>query len=197
MTKKKRRAGITAEELVAQLAADPDYQAKKAEFDNELAQRAEQSRLAEAPIVEDIRAVGVNVQSVWDLVNTDVPYYPALPVLIGYLESGDFPPRVMEGVGRALAVGPAIEYWDRLLAVYRTASNEGQIEGAAVAIAACATEESFVELADLLSEEARGATGILFLRPIRDFGGEAGRELLESLSEHAEFGKEATALLSQ
>ena len=52
-------------------------------------------------------AVGVEIDSVWDLVNTAEPYPAALPVLMEHLERDGYPDRVMESLGRALAVKPS------------------------------------------------------------------------------------------
>ncbi len=159
--KGRKRRAMSATEFMARLQQDQEYQARKEAFDADLQRRAAEWRRAAAPIVADLRAVGVEVDSVWDLVNTDVPYPAALPVLIHHFESGAYPDRVMEGVGRALAVGPAVEYWDRLVAVYRIAPDAGAIEGtavgAAVALAACASSAQLQALVDdeCLGKEAR------------------------------------------
>ena len=109
-----------------ELAADPDYQRRKADFDAELAERTEALRTAERPIVADLNRAGINVESVWDLVNTSEPYPDALPVLLTHLENGGYPDRVMESLGRALAVKPSVAWWDRLRALYATPRGEGE-----------------------------------------------------------------------
>jgi Flp pilus assembly protein TadB len=67
----------------------------------------QEPRRAELPIVADLRAVGVDVHSVWELVNTSVPYPAALAVLLKHVQLAGYPDRVMESPGRALAVEPA------------------------------------------------------------------------------------------
>jgi hypothetical protein len=194
MTGRKRKA-MSATEFKAQLEKDKEYQRKKAAFDAEVQERANVLRAAEQPIVAALRAVGVHVDSVWDLVNTAEPYPAALAALMEHLERGGYPDRVMESLGRALAVKPAIAYWDRLKALYLAPRNPGEEDGTAVALAACATEEQLDDLIGFLSLSERGESRIYFIRPLLNVGSHRGREIVESLGADPTFGKEARALL--
>jgi hypothetical protein len=194
-SEKRTRKGVTATELMGQLNADPEYQRRKAKFEAELQQRAEAWRRAEQPIVKDLRRAGHDVISVWDLVNTATPYPDALPVLLEHLEAGGYPDRVMESLGRALAVKPSVVWWDRLKVLYLNARNPGEETGTAVALAACATKAQLDDLIGFLSVEERGESRIFFLRPIKRVGDQAGREVLVALRDDRTLGKEATALL--
>jgi len=180
---------------MAQLAEDADYQQRKAEFDAGLAVRTDALGAAEAPIVRSLHEVGVHVRSVWDLVNTLDPYPHALPVLLHHLEVGGYPERVMESLGRALAVKPAVAWWNRFKELYARARDDGEEDGLAVALAACATEAQYEDLVGFLSWEERGQTRIYFLAPIRQLGGARGMSLLRQLQKHPVFGREARALL--
>lgn len=179
------------------LENDPEYQARIEERRREVMARAKQLRIAERPIVADLRAAGVEVNSVWDLVNTSDPYPAALPVLMDHLERGGYPVRVMESLGRAIAVKPAVVFWDRLKDRWLNARDEGEEDGAAVALAACATPAQLDDLVLFLSVEERGQSRIYFIRPILKLGGDRGRDLVEGLREDAVFGREATALLKR
>ncbi len=197
MTDRKRRPGaMSATEFMAQLAKDKDYQRKKAAFDAGVQERAGVLRTAEQPIVAALRSVGVQVDSVWDLVNTSEPYPAALPVLMEHLERGGYPDRVMESLGRALAVKPAVAYWDRLKALYLVPRNPGEEDGVALALAACATGAQLDDLVGFLSLPERGESRIYFIRPILNVGGRRGREIVDSLGSDPMFGKEARALRS-
>lgn len=192
---------ISADELARlkaeMLRNDPDYRAKVEAVEAERRARAEALREAEQPIIHDLRLAGVEVTSVWDLVNTSEPYPSALPVLLEHLERGGYPDRVMESLGRALAVQPSVRWWDRLKSLYLAARSPGEEDGTAVALAACSTKTQLDDLIGFLSVEERGESRIYFLRPILRLGGQAGRELLETLREDPTFGKEAKALLGR
>src|SRR5690349_21720629 len=102
---------MTAAELLQTLARDPGWVAANASRESTRAELEAFFAHAERPIVEDLRSVGVEVDSVWDLVASDDPYPAALPVLLAHLEEGGYPDRIMEGLGRALAVGPSGVFW--------------------------------------------------------------------------------------
>jgi hypothetical protein len=191
----KRSGGISAAELMAQLAKDQEFQEAAAEREAELQAKVSVWREAERPIVDDLHLAGVGVASVWDLVNTAEPYPTALPVLIEHLERGGYPDRVT-GVARALAVQPAGVYWQRLRTLYGQASGRDATEGLAVALAASATAENLDDLLALLGDDSRGSTRIHFIRPILRVGGVRGRQVIEALRTDSVFGKEATVLLS-
>lgn len=177
------------------LEADPEYQARVelAEAKREEDERG--LREAERPIVEDLNGVGESVSSVWDLVNTSTAYPAALPILLAHLERGGYPDRVMESLGRALAVKPAVAWWDDLKRLYLSARGPGEADGTAVALAACATRAQLDDLIAFLDVAEGGESRIYFVRPIKRLGGERGRELLESLRHDPILGREATAAL--
>jgi hypothetical protein len=199
MNSHERNGPTTADEVLRQreemLRNDPAYRARVEAVEAERRARSETLREAKRPIVRELNTAGLNVGSVWDLVNTSEPYPGALPVLLRHLEKGGYPDRVMESLGRALAVKPAVAWWDRLKALYLAARNPGEEDGAAVALAACATKAQLDDLISLLSVEERGESRIYFLRPIKRLGGQEGRDVLETLRDDPIFGKEAAALL--
>lgn len=180
---------------MAQLAGDPDYVRRTEAVEAEREVRVQELHRAEQPIVADLRSAGVEVNSVWDLVNTAVPYPDALPVLLKHLELGGYPDRVMESLARALAVGPAAFAWATFRQLYLAAQGRGEEEGLAVALAASATADHLEGLIALLGETSRGDTRIHFLRAIKRVGGKRGRDVLKALREDPLFGAEARALL--
>ncbi|MCL2541548.1 MAG: hypothetical protein FWE71_03700 [Nocardioidaceae bacterium] len=193
----KRAGGISAAELMAQLAQDREFQETAAKREAERQQRAAKWREAQRPILEDLHDRGIAVDSVWDLVNTSDPYPTALPVLLEHLERGGYPDRVLEGVARAMAVAPAAVHWDRLRDLYLRAEGPDATEGLAAALAASARPEHLDDLIVLLDETSRGSTRIHFIRPILTVGDARGRAVVEGLRDHPVFGKEAKALLKQ
>lgn len=188
---------VGADELMKELLADPDYVERVRVAEEERNARAQVLRNAEQPIISDLRAAGVDVSSVWDLVNTAVPYPNALPILLEHLERGGYPDRVMESMARALAVKPAVFAWDRLLRLYLQANGSREVMGLGVALRAIAKKEHVDTLIGLVKDEARGETRGLFIGPILRYGGERGLQVIESLRNDALVGKEATALLKR
>lgn len=197
MTGRAKRSGTSATDLMAQLENDPGFQRKVQVAEAGRQARAEVLRHAEQPIVADLCAAGVQIESVWDLVNTSEPYPSALPVLMEHLERGGYPERVMESLGRALAVKPSVAFWERLKARWLGARDAREEDGAAVAPAACATQAQLDDLIGFLSVAERGQSRIYFIRPILKVGGDRGREVVEALRDDPVFGKEAIALLKR
>ena len=192
---KKRSGRISAAERWRSFENDHGYQRKVLAAEAEREIKVEGLRRAEQPIVADLRDAGVQVDSVWDLVNTAEPYPAALPVLVAHLERGGYPDRVMESLGRALAVKPAVVFWDRLKALYLGSRNPGEEDGTAVALAACATKDQLDELIGFLAVEGRGESRAYFIRPIKRLGGERGLRVLEALRDDPTLGREVTATL--
>lgn len=182
---------------MAQLADDPEYQRKLRIVRAERQVINDELRKAEQPIVRDLRTIGHDISSVWDLVNTSQPYPDALPVLLEHLTKGGYPDRVMEGLGSALAVRPAAFAWMRLRELYLSAQGPGETEGLAVALAASSTSEHLEEMIALLHEGSRGDSRIHLLGSIKRTGGRRGLDILASLTKDPVFGREATALLKK
>lgn len=61
-----------------------------------------------------LKKAGIEVDSIWDLVNTKNPYPEAIPVLVNVLEEGVEDINTKEGVIRALTVREIKNYKDRV-----------------------------------------------------------------------------------
>jgi hypothetical protein len=102
----KKRRPITAAELSAELQANPEFQAAKRERDAKLAERVRWLQIEEQPILADLREIGRNVESIWDLVNTATNYREAVPILLKHLQL-PYSDTTRDGIARALAVPDA------------------------------------------------------------------------------------------
>ena len=108
--KPKLSKSMSAGELMSRLQSDPEWVRKNAEREaNRITiakQRREEVREEETPLLADLVAVGINVESIWDLVNTKSAYPAAIPILSEYLQRVKHP-RLREGIARALTVREA------------------------------------------------------------------------------------------
>ena len=110
----------TADQLLRELEANPQWRAERGRREAALAERARAAALDERELVAEIRAVGYDVESVYDLVNNAPhpvlerrfigPYPAAYPILLRHL---GLPHSyvIREGIVRALTVrdgGPAV-----------------------------------------------------------------------------------------
>jgi hypothetical protein len=108
-----KRKSKTAAELIRELEADPEWVAARDERDRQLAERKKSYDQDQAGLVDEIRQLGYEIDSVWDLVNNSPhpvlertftgPYTHAYAALIRHLDVSHLP-RVREGIIRALTV---------------------------------------------------------------------------------------------
>lgn len=190
------RGSKTAAELMAELQADPVYVAEQQRREEELQAKASAWRQAEAPLVEELRAAGVEVDSAWDLVNTSTPYPNALPILLEHL-GRPYPDRVREGIARALAVGRDARFgWARLLELYREEPAGADAKsGLAAALAAIVDDDVVDEVIELARDDAHGESRILLLRALKRSRSPQARLALEEFVSDPVLGQEAQAQL--
>jgi hypothetical protein len=150
----------------------------------------------EAPIIRDLRSVGVVVKSVWELVNTSREYSAALPVLLEHLQR-EYPPAIIEGMARAMAVPEAHFAWNVLTGLFRTRRDKQAREGLAVALAGAASEHSLGDVISLLRDRALGRSRVHLLRALERTGDPKAENVLIELSDDADVGEEASAALKR
>jgi hypothetical protein len=174
----------TAAELMAELNADPDFLLRQRER-NEARQRQEADlRLAQQPLLDELRSVGLAVHSVWDLVNTTNPYPQAIPILLKHLQL-PYPDRVREGIARALAVPEARSGWQILVDQFQRdedRSGLGAKAGLAAAIAAVADDNVLDDVIELLADPQHGQNRLLLVTAVARSSLPRAREALIALS---------------
>ena len=106
----KASKSMSAAELMNRLQSDPDWVRQNAEREARhkaaVEERREEMRPEQTPLVTDLAAAGIKVDSVWDLVNAKGPYPAAIPVLATHLQRVRHPV-LREGIARALTVPEA------------------------------------------------------------------------------------------
>ena len=179
-----KRAPRTAGELMAELEADPEHQARKR--DREAAEREEQRTLAEAekPILADLAAIGVETDSVWNLYRDPEAREKSVSVLLDHVDR-DYPDKVVLGIGGALADKSARASWDRIKQIYLSTDSEVVRDRLAAVLAEVAVREHYDDLLAFLDDESLGQTRIYFVRPVNRIGNRMergkGRQVVEGL----------------
>jgi hypothetical protein len=158
------------------------------------AERSEYLRAEEEPILADLRAVGLEVKSVWDLVNRSSPYPGAIPILLKHLIRL-YSDRTREGIARALAVPDAKDAWPLLATEYRKApvgEENGIRLGAKSGLAAAlsATDDVIAQLASLAKDRSNGDSRLLLLRGLRKSKTAVARDALQELADDPALQKE-------
>lgn len=80
---------MTVEEMLAAMPVSPAGQA----WIDEVNADAQAARLSEKPLVEKLNAYGLQIESIWDLVNLHTDYPHIIPVLTHHLRLDYHPKR--------------------------------------------------------------------------------------------------------
>ncbi|MCK4797178.1 MAG: hypothetical protein KAT05_07335 [Spirochaetes bacterium] len=163
---------MTATELMAHLQNNNKYQEMKNKKEKQFSDFEEELNKDEKPIIQALKNVGLDVNSIWDLVNTTKPYPEAIPVLIKHLTK-PYHLRTKAGIARSLAVKDAKNTaWSILLSEYDKATSDEKIndpqkkdykDGLAVAISFLADKENIDTILDLIQDKKRGSCRVFFV----------------------------------
>lgn len=189
MTKKTWK---TAEEYLAEKAADKSHIEMWRAKDEELKRRKDELTEAEAPLVEALRSAGQPVSSVWDLVNTASAYPAAIPVLFEHLHR-PYPERIAEGILRALAVPESRSRWKELRAVFEASpaqKNGGLRWAAACALGSAADDGVVAEVMQIVRDPIYGFDRAPLLPVLARSSDPQAKMLLHELRADPVLGKE-------
>ena len=147
----------SAAELMATLATDEKHRAIVDEKESLRSTKEAELAEDEANLVSDCESVGIEIKSVWDLVNSSASYAPAIPVLVRHLGMNHLP-RTVEGIVRALTTDEARSAFEALANLF-IATRDGASEmkwllGAA--IAETASSETANRVIELIHNESNG-----------------------------------------
>ena len=124
---KKPSKSISGAELMSHLQSDSEWVRENAKREAEhkaaAEQRREELRPEQTPLLVELAAVGIKVNSVWDLVNAKWSYPAAIPVLSAYLLRVHHP-LLREGIARALTVPEARGVAGRIILSELQRSND-------------------------------------------------------------------------
>lgn len=162
---KKRDDGwITANELMDRLNADPAFVARREQQEAEFAKREAELRIAEAPLLDELRSAGLTPKSVWHLCEAPGTYDHAVPLLLAHLRR-PYPSVIRDGIARALGV-PATRAtaWRDLIGAYGDEGDEYVRSGLACSIAACAKRDDLELVLELLRDPRHGESRLHLLK---------------------------------
>jgi Arc/MetJ family transcription regulator len=185
-------------ELEQRKREDPAHRAQVERADAQIAAQAEERKKASEPVVDDLRAAGVRITSLWKLYEQPEAYPLAIPVLLEHL-TRDYPERTLEDIGHALPFKPSAAWWADFKALYLSTDSNAVRDRLAAAMCNCATRKHYDDLLAFICNEDLGPSRLYFLRPINRIGNRmragAGRAVIESVVRDHILGTEATAIL--
>lgn len=187
-----KRKPQTAAELMAELNADPVFQAAQSARERQRLEKVEKLKAASKPLDDALRAVcPLVVDGVWDLVNTRERYDEALPILFEHLTK-DYPDEILDGIARALAVPQALPYRPTLISLFRRDPpvSEGFRFGLGIAIAHTTGPDNLAETIELAKDRSLGDSRLALLLAIRHSRKPEARQAIEDLSSDPDLAKE-------
>lgn len=147
---------------------DDEYRKKLASIEEEIRKKKDSSKKEQEDLLEGLRSVGCNINSVWDLVNSNRKYPEAIPILIKHLVYYEYSDKLKQGILRALAVKESKGYARVLISEYHKtpiASDETRwCFGLAVAV--CFTNEDVVEIIEIAKNKLNGRSREFFIKAL-------------------------------
>ena len=204
MTRRRPGTGpVTAADLVAErnrlMREDPEYRAEVERAQAERARQVDERRLACRPVVVDLAAAGVHVDSLGDLYQHPEAYSRAIPVLLHHLR-GDYPERTLSDIGHALPFKPSPDWWDDYKALYLETTSEAVRDRVAAAMGNAAVRRHYEEVLEFLNDGRLGESRVYFLRPAHRIGNRIeagmGRAVVKSVRADNALATEAAVILS-
>ncbi|GAA3825971.1 hypothetical protein [Nocardioides panacisoli] len=197
-----RRGAVSATELQRQIEdryrEDPEYRASVDRQEAERRQRREELMRAEEPLVADLQAAGIPVDSAWDLYKHPELGETAYPLLVRHLVL-DYPDRILQGIARGFSKAAARRHWKELLQIYLAEGRPEARDGLAATLSGCAVRTHYADLVAILDNEALGETRIYFLRPVHRIGNRMrageGRRVIERVANDPELRTECSRIL--
>jgi hypothetical protein len=191
-------AADVVEERSRRTREDPEFRAQVERQEAEAEARAQRNRAAERAIVDELRLIGIDVESVWDLYKVADSRPRAIPVLLKHITM-DYPDGVLMGIGQGLDDKSARAWWSELRAIVLGPQRAVVRDRVACALATCAARENYDDLVAFAHNAALGESRIYFLRPINRIGNRIspgqGRAAIQTVVDDSVLGKEATAIL--
>jgi hypothetical protein len=181
---------------MAELEADPEFVARRTRQQDELRRCEAELRTAEEALVEDLRRAGCLLESVWDLVNTKLPYPQAVPILFEHF-TRPYPAPIREGIARALTVREARPYWSRLRDLYQNETERRVKDALAVALSGIADDTRLSEVIAMASNTLDGPSRIFFLGTLGRSRDPSARQALMILGGDPELAREAQAQMKK
>jgi len=189
----------TVSEILNELEKNSEYQDMlKAKEDARIALEKELNS-EEKELVQELNAIGLDVSSVWDLVNTKESYPDAIPILIKHL-SKEYQDKNKEGIVRALAVKEAIgKASPVLLEEYNKVPKDKMILRWAIGntVYTIITEADVENILRIVQDKENGISRQMFVAALGKVKSEKAENTLISLLDDAEVTPHALEALGR
>lgn len=174
-----RAKGVVAEGPMASL------QEREAEF-----------RRGEAPVVAELKAAGLRIESMRDLVDMPGSFAPAVPILLAHLPR-PYPKAVRVVIALALGDPEANAAWPALGRLYRAERDEPVRDALAVALVIAATDDQLGDVIALARDPRLGTSRLRLLSMLEGAADPRARAALMDLRADPELGPQIEASLKR
>lgn len=173
---------LSAADLLKELESDPDWVARRDEFEQRRLNLRAALAQQQVDIFRDLQEVGIDVDSVWRLIGKTQLSPKVFPVLLDHLFRS-YHERILEGIARALGSKAARPVaWDPLIGgIRRGAFTDGVADGVMAAISDMARPTDLPVLIDLITDRAIGSCRIMLVPKLMRSKQSQAREVLYSL----------------
>lgn len=197
------RGPKTATEVMAEkerrLRDDPAYRAEVERIEAERDAQVVAARAAERPVLEDLAAAGIELDTVWHLYQHPEWARMAIPILLDHL-TRDYPDRVLMAIGQGLDQKASREWWGELRRLYLRTSRDVVRDRLAAAMSGCAMREHYEDLLAFLDDSQLGESRVYFVRAVNRIGNRMspgrGRTAIASYAGDPALGQEVSAVLA-
>jgi hypothetical protein len=147
-----RSGPTTGADLIAELNSDPAWIAAREETERREAARRAALDLEEQPILEDLRTVGVHLDTLWSQTTRERITLAALPVLLAHLRR-PYSNITLDGMASALSTRVALAIWGDLVELYRESDRLKNTQGLAATLSEIATRRQLSDVLTLLRDK--------------------------------------------
>lgn len=193
-----RRGGMTLAEYTVLLKADPEWMARQQASERKRENAERTLREEQAPLLDALRTIGINVKTVWNVVDTVASHPLAFPILLDHLHR-PYSDRIREGIARALGTKEARDIaWDQLIELLRgEAPESGAKDGMMAAISAMTRPSDLQTLIDLINDQSIGPCRIFLVRNLVRSRKLQARQALLDLRDDPDLTREINARLKR
>ena len=189
--------GMTANELLRRLEADPAWVLERDRREAALADVSETRRRDEAPVVAALSAVGLEVASLWMLDSSVAGREDVLAVLLDHMSRPTYSDFTREAIARSIGRTGIQSAWPELARRYCGAPGPREAQGLAVALVECAGAGRLEDLLAMLRDPTLGSSRLLMIRSVTRRLRGRGDDVLRELALDDQLSDEAAAVLHE
>lgn len=184
---------MRAEEFRKLLEADPEYRARRRTREAERAKLAAERTARLAPFRADLAAAGF-AETYDRLTGIPISDDRVFAIALEHLARDGYDDFTRAEIARTFVVRGAWPYWERLVALFRSAQGEQERDALGAALSTCAKSAHVDQMMSLVRDASLGPSRIFFLRPINRLGRTRGKSFVMEYLDDPELGVEANAI---